>query len=87
MEEVSVIYIFQEDRSFGFIIELYCGIDERNVLRRSFIVYTYANIYNFIKLENLNRTCFMFYVKLEYKRFLNDSLNSVSSSDGYGKRG
>lgn len=27
------------------------------------------------------------YAKVEYKRSSNDSLNSVTSSDGYGKRG
>ncbi|XP_070268559.1 adenomatous polyposis coli protein isoform X9 [Myotis yumanensis] len=87
MEEVSAIHTSQEDRSTGSTTELHCGTDERNALRRSSTAHTHSNTYNFTKSENSNRTCPIPYAKLEYKRSSNDSLNSVSSSDGYGKRG
>ncbi|XP_022446932.1 adenomatous polyposis coli protein isoform X5 [Delphinapterus leucas] len=87
MEEVSAIHTSQEDRSSGSTPELHCGTDERNALRRSSTTHTHANSYNFTKSENSNRTCPVPYAKVEYKRSSNDSLNSVSSSDGYGKRG
>ncbi|XP_036163936.1 adenomatous polyposis coli protein isoform X6 [Myotis myotis] len=87
MEEVSAIHTSQEDRSSGSTTELHCGTDERNALRRSSTAHTHSNTYNFTKSENSNRTCPVPYAKLEYKRSSNDSLNSVSSSDGYGKRG
>uniref|UniRef100_A0A8C0KNF4 Adenomatous polyposis coli protein n=1 Tax=Canis lupus dingo TaxID=286419 RepID=A0A8C0KNF4_CANLU len=87
MEEVSAIHTSQEDRSSGSTTELHCGTDERNTLRRSSTAHTHANTYSFTKSENSNRTCPVPYAKLEYKRSSNDSLNSVSSSDGYGKRG
>ncbi|XP_031304679.1 adenomatous polyposis coli protein isoform X6 [Camelus dromedarius] len=87
MEEVSAIHTSQEDRSSGSTTELHCGTDERNALRRSSTAHAHANTYNFTKSENSNRTCPMPYAKVEYKRSSNDSLNSVSSSDGYGKRG
>ncbi|XP_019514672.1 PREDICTED: adenomatous polyposis coli protein [Hipposideros armiger] len=87
MEEVSAIHTSQDDRSSGSATELHCGTDERNALRRSSTAHTHSNTYNFTKSENSNRTCPMPYAKLEYKRSSNDSLNSVSSSDGYGKRG
>ncbi|KAJ1079207.1 hypothetical protein K5549_018135, partial [Capra hircus] len=87
MEEVSAIHTSQEDRSSGSTTELHCGTDERSALRRSSTTHTHANTYNFTKSENSNRTCPIPYAKVEYKRSSNDSLNSVSSSDGYGKRG
>ncbi|XP_012926582.1 adenomatous polyposis coli protein isoform X3 [Heterocephalus glaber] len=87
MEEVSVIHTSQEDRNSGSTTELHCVTDERNAIRRSSAAHTHSNTYNFTKSENSNRTCSMPYAKLEYKRSSNDSLNSVSSSDGYGKRG
>ncbi|XP_062943893.1 adenomatous polyposis coli protein isoform X2 [Cynocephalus volans] len=87
MEEVSAIHTSQEDRSSGSTTELHCVTDDRNALRRSSASHTHSNTYNFTKSENSNRTCSMPYAKLEYKRSSNDSLNSVSSSDGYGKRG
>ncbi|XP_064131008.1 adenomatous polyposis coli protein isoform X3 [Loxodonta africana] len=87
MEEVSAIHTPQEDRSSGSTSESHCVTDERNALRRSSAAHTHSNTYNFTKSENSNRTCPMPYAKLEYKRSSNDSLNSVSSSDGYGKRG
>ncbi|XP_006875573.1 PREDICTED: adenomatous polyposis coli protein isoform X2 [Chrysochloris asiatica] len=87
IEEVSAIHTPQEDRSSGSTTELHCVTDERNALRRSSAAHAHSNTYNFTKSENANRTCPMPYAKLEYKRSSNDSLNSVSSSDGYGKRG
>ncbi|XP_026257037.2 adenomatous polyposis coli protein isoform X6 [Urocitellus parryii] len=87
MEEVSAIHTSQEDRNSGSTTELHCVTDERNAIRRSSTAHTHSNTYNFTKSENSNRTCSMPYGKLEYKRSSNDSLNSVSSSDGYGKRG
>ncbi|XP_063101525.1 adenomatous polyposis coli protein isoform X9 [Cavia porcellus] len=88
MEEVSAIHTSsQEDRNSGSTTELHCVTDERNAIRRSSTAHTHSNAYNFTKTENSNRTCSMPYAKLEYKRSSNDSLNSVSSSDGYGKRG
>ncbi|XP_048187486.1 adenomatous polyposis coli protein isoform X4 [Perognathus longimembris pacificus] len=87
MEEVSAIHTSQEDRNSGSTTELHCVTDERNAVRRSSAAHTLSNAYSFTKSENSNRTCSMPYAKLEYKRSSNDSLNSVSSSDGYGKRG
>ncbi|XP_073933064.1 adenomatous polyposis coli protein isoform X8 [Castor canadensis] len=87
MEEVSAIHTSQEDRSSGSNTELHCVTEERNAIRRSSAAHAHSNTYNFTKSENSNRTCSMPYAKLEYKRSSNDSLNSVSSSDGYGKRG
>ncbi|XP_023559107.1 adenomatous polyposis coli protein isoform X7 [Octodon degus] len=88
MEEVSAIHTSsQEDRNSGSTTELHCVTEERNAIRRSSAAHTHSNTYNFTKTENSNRTCSMPYAKLEYKRSSNDSLNSVSSSDGYGKRG
>ncbi|XP_075397506.1 adenomatous polyposis coli protein isoform X9 [Tenrec ecaudatus] len=87
MEEVSAIHTPQEDRNSGSTTELHCVTDERNPLRRSSTAHAHSNSCNFNKSENSNRTCPIPYGKLEYKRSSNDSLNSVSSSDGYGKRG
>ncbi|XP_041500625.1 adenomatous polyposis coli protein-like isoform X3 [Microtus oregoni] len=87
MEEVSAIHTSQEDRSSGSTTEFHCVPDERNAARRSSASHTHSNTYNFTKSENSNRTCSMPYAKVEYKRSSNDSLNSVNSSDGYGKRG
>ncbi|ELW67391.1 Adenomatous polyposis coli protein [Tupaia chinensis] len=86
MEEVSAIHTSPEERSCGSTTELHGVADERNALRRSSAAHTHPNTYNFTKAENANRSCSMPYAKLEYKRSSNDSLNSVSSSDGYGKR-
>ncbi|XP_060233463.1 adenomatous polyposis coli protein isoform X4 [Meriones unguiculatus] len=87
MEEVSAIHTSQEDRGSGSTTEFHCVADERNAARRSSAPHTHSNTYNFTKSENSNRTCSMPYAKVEYKRSSNDSLNSVNSSDGYGKRG
>ncbi|KAK2498716.1 hypothetical protein MC885_002744 [Smutsia gigantea] len=87
MEEVSAIHTSQEDRSSGSTTDLHSGPEDRNALRRSSATHTHANTYSFPKSDSSNKTCPMPYAKLEYKRSSNDSLNSVSSSDGYGKRG
>ncbi|KAM6289526.1 adenomatous polyposis coli protein isoform 5-T5 [Aegotheles albertisi] len=86
MEEVTSIHIPQEDRSSGSASEMHCSAEDRNAPRRSATGHPHSNTY-FPKSENSNRTCPVPYTKMEYKRASNDSLNSVSSSDGYGKRG
>ncbi|XP_054253925.1 adenomatous polyposis coli protein isoform X7 [Indicator indicator] len=86
MEEVTSMHIPQEDRSSGSTSEMHCLTEDRNAPRRSATAHTHSNTY-FPKSENSNRTCPSPYTKMEYKRASNDSLNSVSSSDGYGKRG
>ncbi|KAM8793320.1 adenomatous polyposis coli protein-like isoform 2-T2 [Eudromia elegans] len=85
VEEVTSMHIPQEDRSFGSTSEMHCFIEDRNAPRTA-TAHTHLNMY-FPKSENCNRTCPVPYTKMEYKRASNDSLNSVSSSDGYGKRG
>ncbi|XP_060091587.1 adenomatous polyposis coli protein isoform X2 [Heteronotia binoei] len=84
MEEVSM-HITQDERSGGSVAEMHCLSEDRNALRRTSTAHSHTNAYNFPKSEN--RTCPVPYAKVEYKRASNDSLNSVSSSDGYGKRG
>uniref|UniRef100_A0A8C0BNR1 Adenomatous polyposis coli protein n=1 Tax=Buteo japonicus TaxID=224669 RepID=A0A8C0BNR1_9AVES len=86
MEEVTSMHIPQEDRSSGSTSEMHCLTEDRNAPRRSATAHTHSNTY-FPKSENSNRTCPVPYTKMEYKRASNDSLNSVSSTDGYGKRG
>uniref|UniRef100_A0A8C8R557 APC regulator of WNT signaling pathway n=1 Tax=Pelusios castaneus TaxID=367368 RepID=A0A8C8R557_9SAUR len=87
MEEVTNLHIPQEDRSSGSTAELHCLTEDRNALRRASTAHAHSNTYNLPKSENSNRVCPVPYAKMEYKRASNDSLNSVSSSDGYGKRG
>ncbi|XP_077203899.1 adenomatous polyposis coli protein isoform X2 [Paroedura picta] len=84
MDEVSM-HITQDERSGGSVAEMHCLSEERNALRRASTAHSHTSAYNFPKSEN--RTCPVPYAKVEYKRASNDSLNSVSSSDGYGKRG
>ncbi|NWT02593.1 APC protein, partial [Mionectes macconnelli] len=86
MEEVTSMHIPQEDRSSGSTSEMHSLTEDRNAPRRTTTAHTHSNTY-FPKSENSNRTCPVPYTKMEYKRASNDSLNSVSSSDGYGKRG
>nr|XP_020635673.1 adenomatous polyposis coli protein isoform X2 [Pogona vitticeps] len=85
MEEVTNMHVPQEERSNGSVTEMHCLSEDRNGLRRTATGHSHTNNYNFPKSEN--RTCSVPYAKVEYKRASNDSLNSVSSSDGYGKRG
>eukprot|EP00076_Gallus_gallus_P035163 XP_025000701.1 adenomatous polyposis coli protein isoform X8 [Gallus gallus] len=86
MEEVTSMHIPQEDRSSGSTSEMHCLTEDRNTTRRAATAHTHSNTY-FPKSENSSRPCPVPYTKMEYKRASNDSLNSVSSSDGYGKRG
>ncbi|XP_055556286.1 adenomatous polyposis coli protein-like isoform X2 [Falco cherrug] len=86
MEEVTSMHIPQEDRSSCSTSEMHCLTEDRNVPRKTAAAHTHSNTY-FPKSENSNGTCPMLYTTMEYKRASNDSLNSVSSSDGYGKRG
>uniref|UniRef100_A0A1W7RJA3 Adenomatous polyposis coli protein n=1 Tax=Agkistrodon contortrix contortrix TaxID=8713 RepID=A0A1W7RJA3_AGKCO len=85
MEETTNTHISQDERSSGSITEIHCLSEDRNALRRTSTGHSHTNSYNFPKSEN--RACSVPYSKVEYKRASNDSLNSVSSSDGYGKRG
>ncbi|XP_054040030.1 adenomatous polyposis coli protein-like [Rissa tridactyla] len=85
MEEVTSMRIPQEDRSSCSTSEMHCLTEDRNIPRTA-AAHTHSNTY-FPKSENSNRICPMLYTKMEYKRASNDSLNSVISSDGYGKRG
>ncbi|POI31857.1 hypothetical protein CIB84_004392, partial [Bambusicola thoracicus] len=86
MEEVTSMHIPQEDRSSSSTSEMHCLTEDRNTTRRAAAAHTHSNTY-FPKSENSSRPCPVPYTKMEYKRASNDSLNSVSSSDGYGKRG
>nr|XP_060617880.1 adenomatous polyposis coli protein isoform X1 [Anolis sagrei ordinatus]XP_060617881.1 adenomatous polyposis coli protein isoform X1 [Anolis sagrei ordinatus] len=85
MEEVTSMHIPPEERSNGSVTEMHCLSEDRSALRRTSAAHSHTSAYNFPKSEN--RTCPVPYAKVEYKRASNDSLNSVSSSDGYGKRG
>ncbi|NXA51433.1 APC protein, partial [Nothocercus julius] len=85
MEEVTSMHMPQEERSSGSTPEMHCLTEDRNAPRTA-TAHTHSNMY-FPKSENSNGTCPVPYTKMEYKRASNDSLNSVSSSDGYGKRG
>uniref|UniRef100_A0A8C9FNI6 APC regulator of WNT signaling pathway n=1 Tax=Pavo cristatus TaxID=9049 RepID=A0A8C9FNI6_PAVCR len=86
MEEVTSTHIPQEDRSSSSTSEMHSLTEDRNATRRATTAHTHSNTY-FPKSENSSRPCPVPYTKMEYKRASNDSLNSVSSSDGYGKRG
>ncbi|XP_060617880.2 adenomatous polyposis coli protein isoform X1 [Anolis sagrei] len=85
MEEVTSMHLPPEERSNGSVTEMHCLSEDRSALRRTSAAHSHTSAYNFPKSEN--RTCPVPYAKVEYKRASNDSLNSVSSSDGYGKRG
>ncbi|XP_018592355.2 adenomatous polyposis coli protein isoform X2 [Scleropages formosus] len=84
MEEVESMCISQDDRSAGNTMDTRSVQEEINTVRHTPAIHAHLNPYNFNKPEHSNRTCQM--QKIEY-RASNDSLNSVSSSDGYGKRG
>ncbi|KAI1905289.1 hypothetical protein AGOR_G00014570 [Albula goreensis] len=81
MEEVQSMHKGQDDRSAGATQGIQ---DEGSGVRRTPAMHAHSNVYNFSKPEHSSRNCPM--PKMEY-RASNDSLNSVSSSDGYGKRG
>ncbi|XP_039615363.1 adenomatous polyposis coli protein isoform X2 [Polypterus senegalus] len=85
MEEVqSSMQISQDERSTAG--DKHCMQEERSGLRRQAATHSHSNVFNFTKTDHSNRTCSVPYGNIDY-RASNDSLNSVSSSDGYGKRG
>ncbi|XP_077318407.1 adenomatous polyposis coli protein isoform X1 [Lithobates pipiens] len=87
MDDVSNIHLSQEDRISGSSSDTHNASDERTATRKT-SNHSHTNLYNFSKGENSNRGCPVSYMKsIEYKMSSNDSLNSVSSTDGYGKRG
>ncbi|XP_072924421.1 adenomatous polyposis coli protein isoform X1 [Hemitrygon akajei] len=87
MEEVSGMHLSSEDRNSPSASDLHCLPEDRTGMRRGSSSHPHPNMFNYSKSENPNRTTSMPYGKTEYRRSSNDSLNSVSSSDGYGKRG
>ncbi|KAM4808474.1 adenomatous polyposis coli protein [Rhinophrynus dorsalis] len=87
MDEVSSMHAGQEDRNTGSALEMHCGPDERTSQRKTTTNHPHSNPYNFTKGDGSGRGCPVTYMKMEYKMASNDSLNSVSSTDGYGKRG
>ncbi|XP_060693396.1 adenomatous polyposis coli protein isoform X5 [Hemiscyllium ocellatum] len=87
MEEVTSMHLSSEDRNSASASDLHCMPEDRTGMRRASSSHPNSNIFNYAKPENSNRTTSMPYGKMEYRRSSNDSLNSVSSSDGYGKRG
>ncbi|XP_072439799.1 adenomatous polyposis coli protein isoform X1 [Chiloscyllium punctatum] len=87
MEEVTSMHLSSEDRNSASASDLHCVPEDRTGMRRASSSHPNSNIFNYAKPENSNRTTSMPYGKMEYRRSSNDSLNSVSSSDGYGKRG
>ncbi|XP_066567701.1 adenomatous polyposis coli protein isoform X4 [Amia ocellicauda] len=86
MEEVKSMHISQDDRGGGTAADIHCMQEEMSGIKRGSAAHTHLSVYGFNKPEHPSRTCPMPYGKMEY-RASNDSLNSVSSSDGYGKRG
>ncbi|XP_078070789.1 adenomatous polyposis coli protein isoform X4 [Mustelus asterias] len=87
MEEVSSMHLSSEDRNSASASDLQCVPEDRSGMRRASSSHPNSNIFTYAKPENSSRTPSMPYGKMEYRRSSNDSLNSVSSSDGYGKRG
>ncbi|XP_069748961.1 adenomatous polyposis coli protein isoform X2 [Narcine bancroftii] len=87
MEEVASMHLSPESRNSPSASDLHCVPEDRTGMRRGSSSHPHSNIFNYSKPENTNRTTSVPYGKTEYRRSSNDSLNSVSSSDGYGKRG
>uniref|UniRef100_A0AAR2LH50 APC regulator of WNT signaling pathway n=1 Tax=Pygocentrus nattereri TaxID=42514 RepID=A0AAR2LH50_PYGNA len=82
MEEVQGMHLGLDDRTAGSTTDSHMVQDD--MIRRQTSVHSHQNIYSYGKSEQSGRPCPM--PKLEY-RASNDSLNSVNSTDGYGKRG
>ncbi|XP_053501123.1 adenomatous polyposis coli protein [Ictalurus furcatus] len=82
MEEVQSMHLGLDDRNAGSTPDSHMVQDD--LVRRQTGVHSHQNMYNYSKPDASGRPCPM--PKLEY-RASNDSLNSVSSTDGYGKRG
>ncbi|XP_059825504.1 adenomatous polyposis coli protein-like isoform X4 [Hypanus sabinus] len=87
VEEVSGMHLSSEDRNSPSASDLHCPPEDRTGMRRGSSSHPHPNVFNYSKSENPNRTTSMPYRKTEYRRSSNDSLNSVSGSDEYGKRG
>ncbi|XP_031414891.1 adenomatous polyposis coli protein isoform X1 [Clupea harengus] len=83
MEEVQAMHLSMDDRNVGSTPDPHCVQDDMSGVRRATAVHGHTNVY-YTKTDNSGRACPM--PKLEY-RASNDSLNSVNSTDGYGKRG
>ncbi|XP_059400468.1 adenomatous polyposis coli protein-like [Carassius carassius] len=79
MEEVQSMHLSLDDRTTE---DPHVGQDD--IIRCQTAVHGHQNIYSYNKSDPSRGPCPM--PKLEY-RASNDSLNSVNSTDGYGKRG
>lgn len=82
LDEVSNIHLV-EDRTSPSSSEMHGGLEERTVSRKTSANHSLTNPYSFTKGDHSNRACPVSYIKMSS----NDSLNSVGSTDGYGKRG
>uniref|UniRef100_A0A8C1B4E3 APC regulator of WNT signaling pathway n=3 Tax=Cyprinus carpio TaxID=7962 RepID=A0A8C1B4E3_CYPCA len=82
MEEVQSMHLSMDERTAGSIPDPHVVQDD--MIRRQTVVHGHQNMYSYSKTDPSGRPCPM--PKLEY-RASNDSLNSVNSTDGYGKRG
>ncbi|XP_022536604.2 adenomatous polyposis coli protein [Astyanax mexicanus] len=82
MEEVQSMHLGLDDRTAGSTSDSHMVQDD--MIRRQTGVHSHQNIYSYSKPDPSGRPCPM--PQLEY-RASNDSLNSVNSTDGYGKRG
>ncbi|XP_062870908.1 adenomatous polyposis coli protein isoform X2 [Trichomycterus rosablanca] len=82
MEEVQSMHLGLDDRNTGSTSDPHAVPDD--MIRRQTGVHSHQNMYSFGKPDTSGRPCPM--PKLEY-RASSDSLNSVNSADGYGKRG
>ncbi|XP_063067736.1 adenomatous polyposis coli protein [Engraulis encrasicolus] len=83
MEEVQGMHLGMDDRNVGSTPDPHCVQDDMGGVRRNPAAHGLGNVY-YTKTDHSGRPCPM--PKLEY-RASNDSLNSVNSTDGYGKRG
>ncbi|XP_075692809.1 adenomatous polyposis coli protein isoform X2 [Rhinoderma darwinii] len=81
-DEVSNIHLV-EDRTPPSTTEMHHSLEERTVSRKTSANHSLTNPYSFTKGDQSNRACPVSYIKMSS----NDSLNSVGSTDGYGKRG
>lgn len=81
MEEVQSMHLSMDDRTTGSTSDTHVVQDD--MMRRPTAVHGHQNLYSY-KTDPSGRPCPI--PKLE-SRASNDSLNSVNSTDGYGKRG
>uniref|UniRef100_A0A8C1PW63 APC regulator of WNT signaling pathway n=1 Tax=Cyprinus carpio TaxID=7962 RepID=A0A8C1PW63_CYPCA len=82
MEEVQSMHLSMDERTAGSTPDPHVVQDD--MIRRQTAVHGHQNMYSYNKTDPSGRPCPM--PKVEY-RASNDSLNSVNSTDGYGKRG